>query len=129
MPYVRKRGVSDYARTGDWSWLWYPPPYRFMSRAQAPPSRYYPTYASARYMGLGCAGQNCSCKGKSMGCDVGWTCCSDSGVDLSLTSTSLADKVQSVLPISSHFQIPNWVLYLGAGLLIFGGGRVSRRRK
>jgi hypothetical protein len=119
MAYARQGGAGAYSKIQDWTWLYYPPPYRFASKAQGPKGPYYPQYASAQYMGLGCANCGGGCNG---------TGDTTTGLDFSLRSTSLADKVQSLLPISSQFQIPNWVLYAGAGLLIFSGGRASRWR-
>src|SRR5437588_4373565 len=105
MPYVR--GTGDYTKVPDWRWQWYPPPYRRMSPVQAPKSNYYPTYAPASQMGLGCAGE-CSCGGK---CGMG-------AIDFSVQGTGIADKIQSYLPITSHFSIPNWVPYGLLGLLV-----------
>lgn len=126
MPYLRtypRKGVSDYFKTGDWSWMFYPPPYRFMNpnKAVLPSGNYYPTYAPAKYMGLGCAG-DCGCGG-ACGGKAGM-----GAVDFSLSSTSIADLIQSYLPISSHFSIPNWALY-GIGALLVGPKLLGGHRR
>jgi hypothetical protein len=121
MAYARQHGAGAYSKIQDWTWLYYPPPYRFASKAQGPKGPYYPQYASAQYMGLGCTDCGGGCKGTGDGSLQIDPPAID--FDFSLQSTSLADKVQSLLPISSHFQIPNWVLYAGAGLLLLRGSR------
>jgi hypothetical protein len=112
MPYVR-RGVSDYAKVPDWRWIWYPPPYRFASPVQAPKSNYYPIYAPASQMGLGCAG-DCSCGGT---CKSGVGAVNFATIDFSLQGTGIADTVQSFIP-GANLSIPNWVPYGLIGLFI-----------
>lgn len=50
-------GMGDYDRTGDYSWMFNPPPFNFLNEAgvNPPPEMYAP----AASMGLGCAGKPC----------------------------------------------------------------------
>lgn len=50
-------GMGDYDRTGDYSWMFNPPPFNFLNtRGVNPPAE---MYAPAASMGLGCAGKPC----------------------------------------------------------------------
>jgi|SRR5882672_3913716 len=128
MSYVR--GAGDYTKVADWRWQWYPPPYRAVSPVQAPKSNYYPTYASASEMGLGCAG-GCSCGGT---CGKGMGLTHPGPWQLGFTQSDIGDQLQSlinsVFSTNLSYNIPNWVPYGLLGLLVvpklFSGGR--RRR-
>lgn len=60
-PAMRMRGVGDYDRVANWSWMRNPPPYDFLNRTGVKPAPNF--YAPAKTMGLGCGG-SCHCGGK-----------------------------------------------------------------
>ena len=54
----RAVGVGDYDKTGDWSWMFNPPPFNFLNaRGVRPPAGFH---APPKTMGLGCG---CGCGG------------------------------------------------------------------
>ena len=53
-------GMGDYDRTGDYSWMFNPPPFDFLDKAGVvPPPEMYAPAASMGLGGLGCAGKPC----------------------------------------------------------------------
>lgn len=55
---TQNRGMGDYEQPGDWSWLYYPPPYDFLAPSDSAPLR-APVLGSS---GLGCS-EGCGCSG------------------------------------------------------------------
>lgn len=77
MAYMRQQGLGSYSPVGDWSWLYYPPPYDFLAPADsvALPA---PVLFTPGGNGLGCA-----CGGSDRcGCRPGGLGLFDSGLDL-----------------------------------------------
>jgi hypothetical protein len=63
MAYLRQnglRGLGAYDDIGNWSWLYYPPPYDFLAPADAAPD---PPISSAGLGGCGCGGSCGGCGG------------------------------------------------------------------
>jgi hypothetical protein len=105
-----RRGMGDYFPAADYSWQFYPQPYRFISKV-AGPGGATPDYASAQSMGLGCASCGGTCGG---GCGMGQ-------VDFSfLTNTFTV----------AGYAIPVWVglmAAIGATALIYNNTKKGRR--
>jgi hypothetical protein len=60
MAYMRQRGVGSYSPVGNWSWLYYPPPYDFLAPADSVPIA-APVLFTPAVSGLG--GCPCGCAG------------------------------------------------------------------
>lgn len=98
---MQRRGMGDYDKVGDWSWLYYPQPYAFANPDRIQPASNF--YAPAQTMGLGGCGCGCS-GGGSCGSKYGGLSDGDDGSSNLLGLAAIVAAAGAVWYLNKHWK-------------------------